>query len=133
MTTAHGPPRADHTPQECHVPSPVFTAAHGHLGRELPDLTWERTVPRPLLEGRGRPLTGRRTHVPSRRPDVRIAVTGSIATDHPAVRPGWFADQLFPDRLAHVPRRPAHGPDHKAPGPGFRPDGRDSHAAGGRS
>jgi adenosine kinase len=33
---------------------------------------------------------------------VRIAVTGSIATDHLMVFPGRFADQLIPDRLAHV-------------------------------
>jgi adenosine kinase len=33
---------------------------------------------------------------------VRIAVTGSIATDHLMVFPGRFADQLIPDQLAHV-------------------------------
>ncbi|MDT7847437.1 carbohydrate kinase family protein [Streptomyces justiciae] len=33
---------------------------------------------------------------------MRIAVTGSIATDHLMVFPGRFADQLLPDQLAHV-------------------------------
>ncbi|MEU2437288.1 carbohydrate kinase family protein [Streptomyces rubradiris] len=33
---------------------------------------------------------------------MRIAVTGSIATDHLMTFPGRFADQLIPDRLAHV-------------------------------
>ncbi|MGX9888949.1 carbohydrate kinase family protein [Streptomyces sp. NPDC002276] len=33
---------------------------------------------------------------------MRIAVTGSIATDHLMVFPGRIADQLLPDRLAHV-------------------------------
>ncbi|NKQ23659.1 carbohydrate kinase family protein [Streptomyces galbus] len=33
---------------------------------------------------------------------MRIAVTGSIATDHLAVFPGRFTDQLMPDRLDHV-------------------------------
>jgi adenosine kinase len=33
---------------------------------------------------------------------VRIAVTGSIATDHLMVFPGRFADQLIPDQLARV-------------------------------
>ncbi|AWT42925.1 MULTISPECIES: carbohydrate kinase family protein [Streptomyces] len=33
---------------------------------------------------------------------MRIAVTGSIATDHLMVFPGRFADQLLPDRLARV-------------------------------
>ncbi|WP_327358812.1 carbohydrate kinase family protein [Streptomyces sp. NBC_01304] len=33
---------------------------------------------------------------------MRIAVTGSIATDHLMVFPGRFADQLIPDQLAHV-------------------------------
>jgi adenosine kinase len=33
---------------------------------------------------------------------VRIAVTGSIATDHLMVFPGRFTDQLLPDQLAHV-------------------------------
>jgi adenosine kinase len=33
---------------------------------------------------------------------VRIAVTGSIATDHLMVFPGRIADQLLPDQLAHV-------------------------------
>ncbi|MFC8349680.1 carbohydrate kinase family protein [Streptomyces sp. NPDC057280] len=33
---------------------------------------------------------------------MRIAVTGSIATDHLMVFPGRFTDQLLPDQLAHV-------------------------------
>lgn len=33
---------------------------------------------------------------------MRIAVTGSIATDHLMVFPGRFTDQLLPDRLAHI-------------------------------
>ncbi|MFJ9811631.1 carbohydrate kinase family protein [Streptomyces sp. NPDC101158] len=33
---------------------------------------------------------------------MRIAVTGSIATDHLMVFPGRFSDQLIPDQLAHV-------------------------------
>ncbi|WP_282082116.1 carbohydrate kinase family protein [Streptomyces tendae] len=33
---------------------------------------------------------------------MRIAVTGSIATDHLMVFPGRFGDQLIPDQLAHV-------------------------------
>ncbi|WP_328308001.1 carbohydrate kinase family protein [Streptomyces sp. NBC_00442] len=33
---------------------------------------------------------------------MRIAVTGSIATDHLMVYPGRFADQLIPDRLDRV-------------------------------
>ncbi|MFI8327365.1 carbohydrate kinase family protein [Streptomyces sp. NPDC085529] len=33
---------------------------------------------------------------------MRIAVTGSIATDHLMVFPGRFKDQLLPDRLAHL-------------------------------
>ncbi|MEU2224865.1 carbohydrate kinase family protein [Streptomyces sp. NPDC018347] len=33
---------------------------------------------------------------------MRIAVTGSIATDHLMTFPGRFADQLIPDQLAHV-------------------------------
>ncbi|MEU9857852.1 carbohydrate kinase family protein [Streptomyces sp. NPDC047974] len=33
---------------------------------------------------------------------MRIAVTGSIATDHLMVFPGRFADQLVPDQLAHL-------------------------------
>ncbi|AXE89711.1 carbohydrate kinase family protein [Streptomyces sp. Go-475] len=33
---------------------------------------------------------------------MRIAVTGSIATDHLMTYPGRFADQLIPDRLDHV-------------------------------
>jgi adenosine kinase len=33
---------------------------------------------------------------------VRIAVTGSIATDHLMVFPGRFAEQLLPEQLAHV-------------------------------
>ncbi|MHC3820654.1 carbohydrate kinase family protein [Streptomyces sp. DT9] len=33
---------------------------------------------------------------------MRIAVTGSIATDHLMVFPGRIADQLIPDQLAHV-------------------------------
>ncbi|MEU5115836.1 carbohydrate kinase family protein [Streptomyces longwoodensis] len=33
---------------------------------------------------------------------MRIAVTGSIATDHLMVFPGRFTDQLLPDRLAHL-------------------------------
>ncbi|WP_405962017.1 carbohydrate kinase family protein [Streptomyces sp. NBC_00723] len=33
---------------------------------------------------------------------MRIAVTGSIATDHLMVFPGRIADQLLPDQLAHV-------------------------------
>ncbi|WP_367322413.1 carbohydrate kinase family protein [Streptomyces sp. HUAS ZL42] len=33
---------------------------------------------------------------------MRIAVTGSIATDHLMVFPGRFTDQLIPDRLASV-------------------------------
>ncbi|MFD7868731.1 carbohydrate kinase family protein [Streptomyces sp. NPDC057682] len=33
---------------------------------------------------------------------MRIAVTGSIATDHLMAFPGRFADQLIPDQLAHV-------------------------------
>ncbi|WP_329374976.1 carbohydrate kinase family protein [Streptomyces sp. NBC_01483] len=33
---------------------------------------------------------------------MRIAVTGSIATDHLMVFPGRFADQLLPEQLAHV-------------------------------
>lgn len=33
---------------------------------------------------------------------MRIAVTGSIATDHLMVFPGRFADQLIADQLAHV-------------------------------
>ncbi|TGA99668.1 carbohydrate kinase family protein [Streptomyces sp. MZ04] len=33
---------------------------------------------------------------------MRIAVTGSIATDHLMVFPGRFEDQLLPDQLAHV-------------------------------
>ncbi|MFE9427003.1 carbohydrate kinase family protein [Kitasatospora sp. NPDC006697] len=33
---------------------------------------------------------------------MRIAVTGSIATDHLMVFPGRFVDQLIPDQLAHV-------------------------------
>jgi adenosine kinase len=33
---------------------------------------------------------------------VRIAVTGSIATDHLMVFPGRFTDQLIPDQLARV-------------------------------
>ncbi|MFF3406050.1 carbohydrate kinase family protein [Streptomyces sp. NPDC002742] len=33
---------------------------------------------------------------------MRIAVTGSIATDHLMVFPGRFADQLLPDQLAHL-------------------------------
>ncbi|MEV1086196.1 PfkB family carbohydrate kinase, partial [Streptomyces sp. NPDC050211] len=33
---------------------------------------------------------------------MRIAVTGSIATDHLMVFPGRFADQLIPDQLAHI-------------------------------
>ncbi|MFJ3673968.1 carbohydrate kinase family protein [Streptomyces sp. NPDC090106] len=33
---------------------------------------------------------------------MRIAVTGSIATDHLMVFPGRFMDQLLPDQLAHV-------------------------------
>lgn len=33
---------------------------------------------------------------------MRIAVTGSVATDHLTVFPGRFTDQLIPDRLAHV-------------------------------
>jgi adenosine kinase len=33
---------------------------------------------------------------------VRIAVTGSIATDHLMFFPGRFADQLMPDQLHRV-------------------------------
>jgi adenosine kinase len=33
---------------------------------------------------------------------VRIAVTGSIATDHLMAFPGRFAEQLLPDQLAHL-------------------------------
>jgi adenosine kinase len=33
---------------------------------------------------------------------VRIAVTGSIATDHLMTFPGRFADQLLPEELAHL-------------------------------
>ncbi|MEV0743533.1 carbohydrate kinase family protein [Streptomyces sp. NPDC050549] len=33
---------------------------------------------------------------------MRIAVTGSIATDHLMVFPGRFTDHLIPDRLAHI-------------------------------
>ncbi|MFI6656104.1 carbohydrate kinase family protein [Streptomyces sp. NPDC050523] len=33
---------------------------------------------------------------------MRIAVTGSIATDHLMVFPGRIADQLLPDQLAHL-------------------------------
>jgi adenosine kinase len=33
---------------------------------------------------------------------VRIAVTGSIATDHLMTFPGRFAEQLLPDQLAHL-------------------------------
>jgi adenosine kinase len=33
---------------------------------------------------------------------VRIAVTGSIATDHLMTFPGRFAEQLLPDELAHL-------------------------------
>ena len=33
---------------------------------------------------------------------MRIAVTGSIATDHLMTYPGRFADQLLPDELAHL-------------------------------
>ncbi|MEU9168962.1 carbohydrate kinase family protein [Streptomyces sp. NPDC048420] len=33
---------------------------------------------------------------------MRIAVTGSIATDHLMIFPGRFADQLLPDQLAHL-------------------------------
>jgi adenosine kinase len=33
---------------------------------------------------------------------MRIAVTGSIATDHLMTFPGRFADQLLPDELAHL-------------------------------
>ncbi|WP_435060459.1 carbohydrate kinase family protein [Streptomyces sp. bgisy060] len=33
---------------------------------------------------------------------MRIAVTGSIATDHLMVFPGRFAEQILPDQLAHV-------------------------------
>jgi adenosine kinase len=33
---------------------------------------------------------------------VRIAVTGSIATDHLMTYPGRFAEQLLPDELAHL-------------------------------
>ncbi|GHK03399.1 carbohydrate kinase family protein [Streptomyces sp. NPDC003753] len=33
---------------------------------------------------------------------MRIAVTGSIATDHLMVFPGRFADQLLPEQLAHL-------------------------------
>ncbi|MFE5401280.1 carbohydrate kinase family protein [Streptomyces sp. NPDC056580] len=33
---------------------------------------------------------------------MRIAVSGSIATDHLMTFPGRFADQLIPDQLAHV-------------------------------
>src|SRR5690606_6727569 len=33
---------------------------------------------------------------------VRIAVTGSIATDHLMTFPGRFTDQLLPDQLARV-------------------------------
>lgn len=33
---------------------------------------------------------------------MRLAVTGSIATDHLMTYPGRFADQLLPDRLDHV-------------------------------
>lgn len=33
---------------------------------------------------------------------MRIAVTGSIATDHLMVFPGRFTDHLLPDQLAHV-------------------------------
>lgn len=35
-------------------------------------------------------------------PDAKIAVTGSIATDHLMTFPGRFAEQLLPDQLAHV-------------------------------
>ncbi|WP_327351831.1 carbohydrate kinase family protein [Streptomyces sp. NBC_01304] len=33
---------------------------------------------------------------------MRIAVTGSVATDHLMSFPGHFSDQLLPDQLAHV-------------------------------
>jgi adenosine kinase len=33
---------------------------------------------------------------------VRIAVTGSIATDHLMTFPGRFTDQLIPDQLAQI-------------------------------
>ncbi|WP_371098560.1 PfkB family carbohydrate kinase [Streptomyces sanglieri] len=33
---------------------------------------------------------------------MHIAVTGSIATDHPTVFPGRFADQLIPGQLDHI-------------------------------
>ena len=33
---------------------------------------------------------------------MRLAITGSIATDHLATFPGRFTDQLIPDQLAHV-------------------------------
>lgn len=33
---------------------------------------------------------------------MRLAITGSIATDHLATFPGRFADQLIPDRLSHI-------------------------------
>jgi adenosine kinase len=33
---------------------------------------------------------------------VRIAVTGSIATDHLMTFPGRFADQLMPDKLDKI-------------------------------
>lgn len=33
---------------------------------------------------------------------MRIAVTGSIATDHLMVFPGRFTDQLLPEQLAHI-------------------------------
>ncbi|WP_406730617.1 carbohydrate kinase family protein [Streptomyces sp. NBC_01794] len=33
---------------------------------------------------------------------MRLAITGSIATDHLATFPGRFADQLIPDQLSHI-------------------------------
>ncbi|THA70151.1 carbohydrate kinase family protein [Streptomyces sp. A0958] len=40
--------------------------------------------------------------MPTSSPVARIAVTGSIATDHLAVFPGRFTDQLIPGQLDHV-------------------------------
>jgi adenosine kinase len=42
------------------------------------------------------------TRPPLACPAVRIAVTGSIATDHLMTYPGRFAEQLLPDELAHL-------------------------------
>jgi adenosine kinase len=55
-----------------------------------------------LLAGSQRLPSGNKNCCRLTCPAVRIAVTGSIATDHLMTYPGRFAEQLLPDELAHL-------------------------------